>query len=107
VSCSLGMCGGGSAGTVTLGGTLLPVLLGKRHVAHPPWSCPLNRFTVPVDEFPPAHSLDSAKVKKERKEAGQKIARFQDCGLGSFCETATNFVAEIHIDDRRYLLSRK
>jgi len=61
--------------------------------AHHPWEL-VRYVTVPVDEFRPQHAGFS-ESEEERRKQEQKIARIQDCGMGSFCETATNFVAEI------------
>src|SRR6266576_2651649 len=86
------------APTVTLAGTLAaPLLLESVTCAPPAGAGPLN-VTVPVEEFPPATLVGfSESEEREREEdAGtEDSSKTKTAGLGSFCEMATNFVAEI------------
>src|SRR6267378_1174777 len=84
------------AGTVTLGGALAaPLLLESATGAPPVGAGPLNA-TVPVEEFPPATLVGFSETEEREEEAGtEDSSKSRIAGLGSFCETATNFVAEI------------
>jgi hypothetical protein len=86
------------AAIVTLGGTLAaPLLLESATCAPPVGAGPLN-VTVPVEEFPPATLVGfSESEEREREEdAGtEDSSKTKTAGLGSFCEMATNLVAEI------------
>ena len=84
------------AGTVTLEGTLAaPLLLESATCAPPVGAGPLNA-TVPVEEFPPATLAGFSETEEREEEAGtEDSSKSRIAGLGSFCETATNFVAEI------------
>src|SRR6266566_4210652 len=84
------------AGTVTLGGALAaPLLLESATCAPPVGAAPLN-VTVPVEEFPPATLVGFSKSEEREEEAGtEDSSKSRIAGLGSFGETATNFVAEI------------
>ena len=84
------------AGTVTLEGTLAaPLLLESATCAPPVGAGPLN-VTVPVEEFPPATLVGFSESEEREEEAGtEDSSKSRIAGLGSFCETATNFVAEI------------
>src|SRR6267378_6181628 len=84
------------AGTVTLEGTLAaPLLLESATCAPPVEAGPLN-VTVPVEEFPPTTLVGFSETEEREEEAGtEDSSKSRIAGLGSFCETATNFVAEI------------
>src|SRR5882762_864745 len=84
------------APTVTLGGTLAaPLLLESATCAPPVGAGPLN-VTVPVEEFPPATLVGFSESEERERDAGiEDSSKAKITGLGSFCETATNFVAEI------------
>ena len=86
------------AATVRLEGTLAaPLLLESATCAPPVGAGPLN-VTVPVEEFPPATLVGfSESEEREREEdAGtEDSSKTKTAGLGSFCEMATNLVAEI------------
>ena len=84
------------AGTVTLEGTLAaPLLLESATGAPPVGAGPLNA-TVPVEEFPPATLVGFSETEEREEEAGtEDSSKSRIAGLGSFWETATNFVAEI------------
>ena len=85
------------AGTATLEGTLAaPLLLESATCAPPAGAGPLS-VTVPVEEFPP-ETLVGFSVSEEREtDAGaeEDSSKSRTAGLGSFCETATNFEGEI------------
>src|SRR6267143_1682241 len=85
------------AGTATLEGTLAaPLLLESATVAPPAGAGPLS-VTVPVEEFPPVTLLGFS-VSDERETdaaAEEDSSKSRTAGLGSFCETATNFEGEI------------
>jgi len=83
------------AGTVTLGGTLAARCCSRAPLARHLWSCPLN-VTVPVEEFPLQQLAGFSESEEREEEAGtEDSSNSRIAGLGSFCETATNFVAEI------------
>src|SRR3979490_3294200 len=84
------------AGTVTLEGALAaPLLLESATCAPPVGAGPLN-VTVPVEEFPPATLVGFSESEERERDAGtEDSSKAKIAGLGSFCETATNFVAEI------------
>ena len=84
------------AGTVMLEGTLAaPLLLESATCAPPVGAGPLN-VTVPVEEFPPATLAGFSESEEREEEAGtEDSSKSRIAGLGSFCETATNLVAEI------------
>src|SRR6267378_3068557 len=85
------------AATITLEGTLAGVvlLLESTTCAPPVGAAPLN-VTVPVEEFPPATLAGFSETEEREEEAGtEDSSKSRIAGLGSFCETATNFVAEI------------
>jgi len=85
------------AGTATLEGTLAaPLLLESVTCAPPAGAGPLS-VTMPVEEFPP-ETLVGFSVSEEREtDAGaeEDSSKSRTAGLGSFCETATNFEGEI------------
>src|SRR6266699_1188108 len=84
------------APTVTLGGTLAaPLLLESATCAPPVGAGPLN-VTVPVEEFPPVTLVGFSISEERERDAGtEDSSNSRIAGLGSFCETTTNFVAEI------------
>ena len=86
------------AATVTLEGTLATVvlLLVSATVAPPAGAGPL-RVTVPVDEFPPVTLAGFIESAERATDAGaeEDASKSRIAGLGSFCETATNFEGEI------------
>src|SRR5258706_5777677 len=86
------------AGTVTLEGTVAAavLLLESATCAPPAGAGPLN-VTVPVEEFPPATLVGfSASEERETDTAAEEdSSKSRTAGLGSFCETATNFEGEI------------
>src|SRR2546430_15938461 len=84
------------AAIVTPGGTLAaPLLLESATCAPPVGAGPLNA-TVPVEEFPPATFVGFSDSEERERDAGtEDSSNSRIAGLGSFCETATNFVAEI------------
>jgi hypothetical protein len=84
------------AGTVTLEGTLAaPLLLASATCAPPAGAGPLN-VTVPVEEFPPVTLVGFRESEEREREAGtEDSSKSRIAGLGSFWETAMNFVAEI------------
>ena len=86
------------AGTVTLEGTLAaPLLLESATCAPPVGAGPLNT-TVPVEEFPPATlaGFSESEEREREEDAGtEDSSKTKTAGLGSFCEMATNLVAEI------------
>src|SRR6266699_4004782 len=84
-------------GTVTLEGTVAAAVLLLESVtcAPPAGAGPLN-VTVPVEEFPPATLVGFSESEEREREAGTEDAsKSRIAGLGSFIESATNFVAEI------------
>src|SRR5467141_3954127 len=85
------------AATVTLDGTLAAVVLLLERVttAPPDGAAPLS-VTVPVEEFPPVTLVGFSESEEREREAGtEDSSKSRIAGLGSFWETATNFVAEI------------
>jgi hypothetical protein len=86
------------AAIVTLDGTLAAavLLLESITTAPPDGAAPLS-VTVPVEEFPPT-TLVGFSVSEERatdaEAAEEDRSNSRTAGLGSFCETATNFEAE-------------
>src|SRR5467141_309539 len=85
-----------AAGTVTVEGTLAaPLLLESITCAPPVGAGPLN-VTVPVEEFPPVTLVGFRESEERERDAGtEDSSKSRIAGLGSFWETATNFVAEI------------
>src|ERR1700704_2970751 len=84
---------------VTPGGTLAaPLLLESATCAPPVGAGPLN-VTVPVEEFPLVPLVGFSESDERERDAGtagtEDSSKSRIAGLGSFCETATNFVAEI------------
>ena len=85
------------AATVTLDGTLAAVvlLLESATSALPAGAGPLS-VTVPVEEFPPVTLVGFTDSDERARNAGaEDSSKSRTAGLGSFCETATNFEAEI------------
>jgi len=85
------------AGTATLEGTLAaPLLLASATCAPPAGAGPLN-VTVPVEEFPPVTLVGFSESDERETDAGaeEDSSKSRTAGLGSFCETATNFEGEI------------
>ena len=86
------------AATVTLDGTLAAVVLLLESVtsAPPDGAAPLS-VTVPVEEFPPATLVGFSESEERAADAGaeEDSSKSRIAGFGSFCETATNFEAEI------------
>jgi hypothetical protein len=86
------------AATVTLDGTLAAVVLLLESVttAPPDGAAPLS-VTVPVDEFPPVTLVGFTESEERVTDTGAAEDRSNSriAGLGSFCETATNFDTEI------------
>jgi hypothetical protein len=86
------------ATTVTLGGTLAAVVLLLESVtcAPPAGAGPLS-VTVPVEEFPPVTLVGFSESEESATVAGaeEDCSNSKTAGLGSFCETATNFEGEI------------
>ena len=86
------------AATITLAGPLVTaILLLERAICAPPAGAgPLN-VTVPVEEFPPVTLVGfSESEEREETDAGtEDTSKSMTEGLGSFSETATNFVADI------------
>src|SRR5438309_2669759 len=84
------------AGTVTLEGTLAAPLLLESATGAPPVGAGPLIVTVPVEEFPPVTLVGLSESEEREREAGtEDSSKAKTAGLGSFCETATNFVAEI------------
>jgi len=84
-------------GTATLEGTLAaPLLLESATCAPLAGAGPLN-VTVPVEEFPPVTLLGFSISEERETDAGaeEDSSKSRTAGLGSFCETATNFEGEI------------
>ncbi len=86
------------AATVTLDGTLATVVLLLESVttAPPDGAAPLS-VTVPVEEFPPGTLVGFTETEERVTDVGADEDRSNSriAGFGSFCETATNFEAEI------------
>src|SRR6267378_1070292 len=85
------------AGTVTLEGTLAaPLLLESATCAPPAGAGPLS-VTVPVEEFPPVTLVGFSETEERETDAAaeENSSKSRTAGLGSFCETATNFEGEI------------
>lgn len=86
------------AATVTLDGTVatLELLLESVTTAPPEGAAPLS-VTVPVEEFPPVTFVGLTETEERVTDAGADEDRLNSRieGWGSFCETATNFEAEI------------
>src|SRR6266404_3913728 len=86
------------AGTVTLEGTRAAVvlLLESVTIAPPAGAAPL-KVTVPVEEFPPVTLVGFSESAERETGAGaeEDSSKSKTAGLGSFCETATNFEGEI------------
>src|SRR5467141_1086006 len=85
------------AGTVTLEGTLAaPLLLASATCAPPAGAGPLS-VTVPVEEFPPVTLVGFSETEERETDAAaeEDSSKSRTAGLGSFCETATNFEGEI------------
>lgn len=86
------------AATVTLEGTLAAVvlLLESVTIAPPAGAAPLS-VTVPVEEFPPVTLVGFTESEERATDAGaeEDSSKSKTAGLGSFCETATNFEGEI------------
>lgn len=83
--------------TVTLEGTVAAVVLLLESVtcAPPVGAGPLN-VTVPVEEFPPVTLVGFSESEERETDAGaEDSSNSKTAGLGSFCETATNFEGEI------------
>jgi hypothetical protein len=84
--------------TVTLDGTLAAVVLLLESVtcAPPAGAGPL-RVTVPAEEFPPVTLVGFSESEERTTDAGaeEDCSNSKTAGLGSFCETATNFEGEI------------
>jgi len=86
------------AAIVTLAGVLATAVLPLESVtvAPPVGAAPFN-VTVPVEEFPPV-TLVGFSVSDESvtvEGADGDTSKSKTAGFGSFCEIATNFVAEI------------
>jgi len=85
------------AGTATLEGTLAaPLLLASTTCAPPAGAGPLS-VTVPVEEFPPVTLVGFSETEERETDAAaeEDSSKSRTAGLGSFCETATNFEGEI------------
>src|SRR5258705_218130 len=86
------------AATVTLDGTVAAavLLLESATVAPPAGAAPLS-VTVPVEEFPPVTLVGFTGSAERETGAGaeEDSSKSKTAGLGSFCETATNFEGEI------------
>ncbi len=86
------------AATVTLEGTVAAtvLLLESATVAPPAGAAPLS-VTVPVEEFPPVTLVGFTESAERETGAGaeEDSSKSKTAGLGSFCETATNFEGEI------------
>ena len=86
------------AATVTLAGTLAAVvLLLESETCAPPAGAALLNVTVPVEEFPPVTLAGFSESEERATDAGaeEDCSNSKTAGLGSFCETATNFEGEI------------
>src|SRR5258706_3707914 len=86
------------AGTGTLVSTLATavLLLESTTCAPPAGAGPLN-VTVPVEEFPPVTLVGFSESDERETDAAaeEDSSKSRTAGLGSFCETATNFEGEI------------
>ena len=85
------------AGTATLEGTLAaPLLLESATCAPPAGAGPLS-VTVPVEEFPPVTLVGVSESDERETDTGaeEDSSKSRTAGLGSFCETPTNFEGEI------------
>ena len=85
------------AAIVTLEGTLATVvlLLESATCAPPAGAGPLI-VTVPVEEFPPITLVGFSEIEERETVAGvEDSSKSNTAGVGSFCETATNFEGEI------------
>jgi len=85
------------AGTATLEGTLAaPLLLASATCAPPAGAGPLS-VTVPVEESPPVTLVGFSESEERETDAAaeEDSSKSRTAGLGSFCETATNFEGEI------------
>ena len=84
--------------TVTLEGTVAAVvlLLESVTVAPPAGAGPLS-VTVPVEEFPPVTLVGFSESDERETDtaAEEDSSKSRTAGLGSVCETATNFEGEI------------
>src|SRR5438309_1656567 len=84
------------AAIVTLGCTLAAPLLLESATGAPPVGAGPLIVTVPVEEFPLVTLAGLSTSEEREREAGtEDSSKSRIAGLGSFCETATNFVAEI------------
>jgi len=74
-----------------------PVVTSKRNLRTACGAGPLS-VTVPVEEFPRPVTLVGFSETEERETdaaAEEDSSKSRTAGLGSFCETATNFEGEI------------
>jgi hypothetical protein len=85
------------AAIVTLEGTLAAVvLLLESATCAPPAGAGSLNFTVPVEEFPLVTLVGFSTSEERETDTGtEESSNSKIAGLGSFCETATNFVEEI------------
>src|SRR5580700_4433581 len=85
------------AATVTLEGTLAAIVLPlDRVTCAPPAGAGSLKDTVPVEESPPVTLVGFSASEERETDAGtEDSSNSKIAGLGSFCETATNFEAEI------------
>ena len=85
------------AATVTLEGTPAAVaLLLDRLICAPPAGAGPLIVTVPVEDCPPVTLVGFSASEERETDAGTEDSpNSKIAGLGSFCETATNFEAEI------------
>src|SRR3979490_1876516 len=86
------------AATVTLGGTVAAaVLLLESATVAPPAGAARLSVTVPVEEFPPVTLVGFSESDERETDAAaeEDSSKSRTAGLGSFCETATNFEGEI------------
>jgi hypothetical protein len=86
------------AATFTLDGTLAAAvsLLESATCAPPAGAGPL-KVTVPVEGLPPLTLVGFSESEERATDAGaeEDSSKSRIAGLGSFCETATNFEGEI------------